>query len=74
MLCLGLGVKVLNTIKNDTINEEIRNSNHVEEEDMEQITIHVIKILLQKGVPLEDIQHISGKSIEEIKRISEMTD
>ena len=74
MLCLGLGVKVLNTIKNDTINEEIRNSNHVEEEDMEQITIHVIKILLQKGVPLEDIQHISGKSIEEIKRIGEMTD
>ena len=62
MLCLGLGVKVLDTIKNDTINEEIRNSNHVEEEDMEQITIHVIKILLQKGVPLEDIQHISGKS------------
>lgn len=74
MLCLGLGVKVLDTIKNDTINEEIRNSNHVEEEDMEQITIHVIKILLQKGVPLEDIQHISGKSIEEIKIIGEMTD
>lgn len=74
MLCLGLGVKVLDTIKNDTINEEIKNGNHVEEEDMEQITIHVIKILLQKGVPLEDIQHISGKSIEEIKRIGEMAD
>ena len=67
-------MKVLDTIKNDTINDEIKNSNHVEEEDMEQITIHVIKILLQKGVPLEDIQHISGKSIEEIKRIGEMAD
>ena len=43
-------------------------------EDMETITINVVKILLRGNVPMEDIMHISGKTEEEIKRIAEMTD
>ena len=43
-------------------------------EDMEQIAINVVKILLKGNVPMEDIMHISGKTEEEIKKISEMKD
>ena len=43
-------------------------------EDMETITINVVKILLRGNVPMEDIMHISGKTEEEIKRIAEMND
>lgn len=40
-------------------------------DDIEKITINVIKILLKGNVPMDDIVHISGKSIEEINRIKE---
>ena len=40
-------------------------------DDIEKITINVIKILLEGNVPMDDIVHISGKSIEEINRIKE---
>ena len=43
-------------------------------EDMEKITINVIKILLRGNVPMEDIMHISGKTEEEIMKIAEIKD
>lgn len=48
-----------------------RNNNY---EDMEQIAVNVVKILLKGNVPMEDIMHISGKTEEEIMKISEMKD
>ena len=41
-------------------------------EDMEAITIRVIKILLKSKVLMEDIMNISGKTEEEINKIKEM--
>lgn len=43
-------------------------------EELEQIKIDIIKLLLEKNVSLEDIQHLSGKSISEIKAIGELKD
>ena len=42
--------------------------------DLEKIAVDVVKLLLDKNVPYEDIQHLSGKSIEEIKRIGGITE
>ena len=41
-------------------------------EDMEAITIRVIKILLKSKVLMDDIMNISGKTEEEINKIKEM--
>ena len=43
-------------------------------EDMETITINVVKILLKGKVPMEDIINISGKTEEEINEIAQMID
>lgn len=53
--------------------ENAKNSSN-REEDIEQIAIDVIKVMLEGKVPLEDIQHITGKSIEEIKKIGNLDD
>lgn len=42
--------------------------------DLEEIAVNLVKILLEKDVPFEDIEHLTGKSIEEIKRIGGLTD
>lgn len=41
-------------------------------EDMEVVTVNVIKILLKGNVPMEDIMNISGKTEEEINEIAKM--
>ena len=40
-------------------------------ENIEEITIRVIKFLLNSNVPMEDIVHISGKTEDEINKIAE---
>lgn len=42
--------------------------------EMEEITIRIIKFMLKEGVPLKDIQHLSKKSIKEIKQIGGLTE
>lgn len=48
--------------------------NNNDYEDMEAVTINVVKILLKGNVPMEDIMNISKKTEEEIKKIAEMED
>lgn len=59
-------LKVMTNGKTDNL----KNKN----EDLEKIAVDVVKLLLDKNVPYEDIQHLSGKSIEEIKRIGGITE
>ena len=42
--------------------------------DLEQIAIDIVKFLLERNVAYEDIQQLSGKSIEEIKKIGGITE
>ncbi|MCI6266571.1 MAG: hypothetical protein ACI4P7_00860 [Bacilli bacterium] len=44
------------------------------DDDMEKITIDCIKFMLKNKMPLEDIQHITKKSLDEIKRIGGIDD
>lgn len=46
--------------------------NNYNYDDVEKITINVVKILLDSNVDMEDIMHISGRTEEEIKVIAEM--
>lgn len=41
-------------------------------DDIENITVNVVKILLESNVSMEDIVHISGKTEEDIKKIAGM--
>lgn len=43
-------------------------------EDIEEVTVRIIKYLLSKNVAIEDIQIITNKSVEEIKRIGGLSD
>ena len=43
-------------------------------DNIEEITVRMIKIMLEGNVPMEDIQHITKKSVEEIKRIGGLSD
>lgn len=43
-------------------------------DNIEEITIRVVKTLLEENVPMEDIQYITKKSVEEIKKIGELSD
>ena len=43
-------------------------------ENIEEITIRVVKFLLNSNVPMEDIVNISKKTEEEIIKIAEMKD
>ena len=40
-------------------------------DDMEAISVDVVKILLKGKVAMEDIMHLSGKTEEEILKIKE---
>ena len=44
------------------------------EEELEESKINMVKILLNGNVDYEDITQITGKSIEDIKRIGGITD
>lgn len=41
-------------------------------DDIEKITINVVKILLKNNISMEDIMYISGKTEEDIKKIGGM--
>ena len=43
-------------------------------DNIEEITVRMIKIMLEGNVPMKDIQHITKKSEEEIKRIGGLSD
>ena len=42
--------------------------------NMEEITVRIIKCMLEENVSMEDIQYITKKSVEEIKRIGGLAD
>lgn len=41
----------------------------IDEKERQEMVLETIKIMLRKGIPLEDIIHMSGKTEEEIKEI-----
>ena len=45
---------------------EEREVSEYKERDLEQIAVDVVKFLLERNVPYEDIQQLSGKTLEEI--------
>lgn len=60
---------------NDYIDESSKYKKKVRTEDeMDAIAVDVVKVLLEQGVAYEDIEQLSGKTIEEIKRIGGITD
>lgn len=44
------------------------------DDDREKIEIDCIKFMLKNNFPLEDIQHLTKRSLDEIKRIGGITD
>ena len=53
---------------------ELENKKGPNSDNIEEITVRMIKIMLEGNVPMEDIQHITKKSVEEIKRIGGLSD
>lgn len=52
----------------------LENKKRPNSDNIEEITVRMIKIMLEGNVPMEDIQHITKKSVEEIKRIGGLSD
>lgn len=54
--------------------EEVKKKKSPNGDNIEEITIRLIKFMLKENVPMEDIQHITKKSVEEIRKIGELSD